>query len=57
LPHLPDNERSLEDETITDPERYERSLALHQRDWRHSVPKQSTPAGARISVNFAPFRA
>jgi alkylated DNA repair dioxygenase AlkB len=28
-----------------------------QRDWRHSVPKQATPAGARISVNFAPFRA
>ena len=27
-----------------------------QRDWRHSVPKQATPAGARISVNFAPFR-
>ncbi|MCD2198167.1 alpha-ketoglutarate-dependent dioxygenase AlkB [Actinomycetospora endophytica] len=25
-----------------------------QRDWRHSVPKQSTPAGPRISVNFAP---
>jgi alkylated DNA repair dioxygenase AlkB len=28
-----------------------------QRDWRHSVPKQATPAGPRISVNFAPFRA
>lgn len=27
-----------------------------QRDWRHSVPKQTTPAGARVSVNFAPFR-
>ncbi len=26
-----------------------------QRDWRHSVPKQTTPAGARISVNFAPI--
>jgi alkylated DNA repair dioxygenase AlkB len=25
-----------------------------QRDWRHCVPKQATPAGARISVNFAP---
>ncbi|RJQ81815.1 alpha-ketoglutarate-dependent dioxygenase AlkB [Pseudonocardiaceae bacterium YIM PH 21723] len=25
-----------------------------QRDWRHCVPKQSTPAGPRISVNFAP---
>jgi alkylated DNA repair dioxygenase AlkB len=25
-----------------------------QVDWRHSVPKQATPAGARISVNFAP---
>ncbi|MGH3293888.1 MAG: alpha-ketoglutarate-dependent dioxygenase AlkB [Trebonia sp.] len=25
-----------------------------QRDWRHSVPKQATPAGPRISVNFAP---
>ncbi len=25
-----------------------------QRDWRHSVPKQATPAGARISINFAP---
>jgi alkylated DNA repair dioxygenase AlkB len=24
-----------------------------QRDWRHSVPKQSTPAGARVSVNFS----
>lgn len=27
-----------------------------QRDWRHSVPKQATQAGPRISVNFAPFR-
>jgi alkylated DNA repair dioxygenase AlkB len=26
-----------------------------QRDWRHSVPKQQTPAGPRISINFAPF--
>jgi alkylated DNA repair dioxygenase AlkB len=25
-----------------------------QRDWRHAVPKQATPAGPRISVNFAP---
>jgi alkylated DNA repair dioxygenase AlkB len=25
-----------------------------QVDWRHCVPKQSTPAGPRISVNFAP---
>jgi alkylated DNA repair dioxygenase AlkB len=25
-----------------------------QRDWRHSVPKQATPAGPRISINFAP---
>jgi alkylated DNA repair dioxygenase AlkB len=24
-----------------------------QRDWLHSVPKQRTPAGARISVNFS----
>ncbi len=23
-----------------------------QRDWRHCVPKQATPAGPRISVNF-----
>ncbi len=23
-----------------------------QRDWRHSVPKQTRPLGARISVNF-----
>ena len=23
-----------------------------QRDWRHCVPKQATPAGARVSVNF-----
>jgi len=28
-----------------------------QRDWRHSVPKQATPAGPRISVNFAPHLA
>jgi len=27
-----------------------------QRDWRHCVPKQATPTGARISVNFAPLR-
>jgi alkylated DNA repair dioxygenase AlkB len=27
-----------------------------QRDWRHSVPKQATPAGARISVNFSTER-
>jgi hypothetical protein len=25
-----------------------------QRDWRHSVPKQATAAGPRISINFAP---
>lgn len=25
-----------------------------QRDWRHSVPKQTTVAGPRVSVNFAP---
>ncbi len=24
-----------------------------QRDWRHCVPKQTAPAGARISVNFS----
>jgi alkylated DNA repair dioxygenase AlkB len=24
-----------------------------QRDWRHCVPKQTTPTGPRISVNFA----
>jgi hypothetical protein len=24
-----------------------------QRDWRHCVPKQSTSAGMRISVNFS----
>lgn len=23
-----------------------------QRDWRHSVPKQTRPAGVRISINF-----
>ena len=23
-----------------------------QTEWRHSVPKQTTPAGPRISVNF-----
>jgi alkylated DNA repair dioxygenase AlkB len=27
-----------------------------QRDWRHCVPKQATPAGARISVNFSTER-
>jgi alkylated DNA repair dioxygenase AlkB len=27
-----------------------------QRDWRHCVPKQTTPAGARISVNFSTGR-
>jgi alkylated DNA repair dioxygenase AlkB len=27
-----------------------------QRDWRHSVPKQASPAGPRISVNFGPAR-
>jgi alkylated DNA repair dioxygenase AlkB len=25
-----------------------------RRDWRHSVPKHATPAGPRISINFAP---
>jgi alkylated DNA repair dioxygenase AlkB len=25
-----------------------------QRDWRHCVPKESTPNGPRISINFAP---
>jgi alkylated DNA repair dioxygenase AlkB len=25
-----------------------------QVDWQHSVPKQATPAGPRISINFAP---
>jgi alkylated DNA repair dioxygenase AlkB len=24
-----------------------------QRDWRHCVPKQSSPCGSRISINFA----
>jgi alkylated DNA repair dioxygenase AlkB len=24
-----------------------------QRDWRHGVPKQTTPTGARISVNYS----
>ncbi|HEU4426580.1 MAG TPA: alpha-ketoglutarate-dependent dioxygenase AlkB [Pilimelia sp.] len=24
-----------------------------QRDWRHCVPKQTAPAGARVSVNFS----
>ena len=24
-----------------------------QRDWRHSVPKQKTPAGPRSSINFS----
>ncbi|NMO92309.1 alpha-ketoglutarate-dependent dioxygenase AlkB [Actinomycetospora sp. TBRC 11914] len=28
-----------------------------QRDWRHAVPKQATPAGPRISINFAPGEA
>jgi alkylated DNA repair dioxygenase AlkB len=23
-----------------------------QRDWQHSVPKQKSPAGSRISLNF-----
>ena len=27
-----------------------------QRDWRHAVPKESTPSGPRISINFAPER-
>jgi alkylated DNA repair dioxygenase AlkB len=27
-----------------------------QRDWRHSVPKLASPAGARISVNFSTER-
>jgi alkylated DNA repair dioxygenase AlkB len=27
-----------------------------QRDWRHCVPKESTPSGPRISINFAPER-
>ena len=27
-----------------------------QRDWRHCVPKQAVPIGARISVNFATRR-
>jgi alkylated DNA repair dioxygenase AlkB len=27
-----------------------------QRDWRHCVPKESTPSGPRISINFAPDR-
>ena len=27
-----------------------------QRDWRHSVPKESAPSGPRISINFAPER-
>ncbi len=27
-----------------------------QRDWLHSVPKESTPSGPRISINFAPER-
>jgi alkylated DNA repair dioxygenase AlkB len=25
-----------------------------QRGWLHSAPKQATPAGPRISINFAP---
>ncbi len=24
-----------------------------QRDWQHCVPKQKTPAGARMSLNFS----
>jgi len=27
-----------------------------QRDWRHCVPKETTPCGPRISINFAPER-
>jgi alkylated DNA repair dioxygenase AlkB len=27
-----------------------------QRDWRHCVPKESTPSAPRISINFAPQR-
>jgi alkylated DNA repair dioxygenase AlkB len=27
-----------------------------QRDWRHCVPKETTPSGPRISINFAPER-
>jgi alkylated DNA repair dioxygenase AlkB len=27
-----------------------------QRDWRHCVPKESTPSAPRISINFAPER-
>ena len=27
-----------------------------QRDWVHCVPKESTPSGPRISINFAPER-
>ena len=27
-----------------------------QRDWRHAVPKQTRPAGARISLNFSSSR-
>lgn len=27
-----------------------------QRDWQHSVPKQETPAGSRISLNFQASR-
>ena len=27
-----------------------------QRDWRHCVPKDSTPSAPRISINFAPER-
>jgi alkylated DNA repair dioxygenase AlkB len=27
-----------------------------QRDWRHCVPKETTPNGPRISINFAPER-
>jgi alkylated DNA repair dioxygenase AlkB len=27
-----------------------------QRDWRHCVPKESTPSAPRVSINFAPER-
>jgi hypothetical protein len=27
-----------------------------QRDWRHAVPKETTPSAPRISINFAPER-
>ena len=25
-----------------------------QKDYKHSVPKQKTPAGSRLSLNFSP---